>query len=286
MRPGTQKGGRRYEHPLVIRISHWINLFTLAILVLSGLRIYWAYPAFNLNLRVHPSLGYEAPAVINLRPPVSFGLREFSWDTLVPVRFSQGFYDRYTLGRWLAGGLRWHYTFMWLYTATGLLYVFYLAASGQWRGLVLRPPDVRAMGPMLLYYMRLRKQPPPYGKYNPLQKFAYSAIVAAGILSVLTGVALYKPVQAGWLTEFFGGFQYTRLWHFLLVWIFAGFLVVHLIMVALSGWSNFLSIITGWKKQKEDREESVESPDTAETPELLEPQPGAPSSPEVMGGIP
>jgi thiosulfate reductase cytochrome b subunit len=136
---------------------------------------------------------------------------------------------------------------MWLYVGTGVLYVGYSVVSGTYRTLLFRPCDVSDLWPMLAYYLQLRRQPPAYEKYNPLQRLAYTLMVLTGVCSVLTGIVLYKPVQLDWLTRLPGGYQYTRLWHFLLVWVFAVFLLVHLIMVALSGWSNFLAMITGWK---------------------------------------
>ena len=75
---------------------------------------------------------------------------------------------------------------------------------------------------MQLYYLRLRKEHPPQGKHNALQKGAYTGIVVVGALAVLSGFAIYKPVQLGWLTALFGGYELARYWHFVTVWIFVG----------------------------------------------------------------
>ena len=80
---------------------------------------------------------------------------------------------------------------------------------------------------MQLYYLRLRKEHPPQGKHNALQKGAYTFIVVLGVLSVLTGFAIYKPVQLSWLTALFGGYELARYWHFWSVWLFVGFTLVH-----------------------------------------------------------
>jgi len=236
-----------YLHPLVIRITHWLNAIALTVMVLSGLRIFWAYQGFNLNTQVDPGSVYETPAVVDF----SEGLRvhlKVPTDIVIPVRFPQEFYSRFTLGGWLAGALRWHFTFMWLYVFAGVLYLVYQFLSGHYRTALFRPRDVPGVWPMLAYYLWLRREPPVYEQYNPLQRLAYTLIVLAGVGSVLTGIAVYKPVQMEWLTRLFGGYQATRLWHFLLVWIFVGFFVVHIIMVILHGWGNFMSMITGWKR--------------------------------------
>ena len=236
-----------YLHPLVIRITHWLNAIALTVMVLSGLRIFWAYQGFNLNTQVDSGSVYETPAVVDF----SEGLRvhpRVPTDIAIPVRFPQEFYSRFTLGGWLGGALRWHFTFMWLYVFAGALYLGYSVLSGNYRTVLFRPRDVPGVWPMLAYYLWLRREPPLYEQYNPLQRLAYTLVVLAGVGSVLTGIAVYKPVQLEWLTRLFGGYQATRLWHFLLVWIFVGFFLVHIIMVILHGWGNFVSMITGWKR--------------------------------------
>jgi thiosulfate reductase cytochrome b subunit len=72
--------------------------------------------------------------------------------------------------------------------------------------------------------------------------------VLFGVLSVLTGLVLYKPVQFRWLAFVFGGFRLTRVWHFLAMCGLLSFIPGHLVMVALHGWNNFFSMLSGWKK--------------------------------------
>src|SRR3989449_9808569 len=85
--------------------------------------------------------------------------------------------DLSRLGGWLAGALNWHFALMWPLVAFGLLYMGYLAASGEGRSLLFRPSDVPGAIQMMKYYLHLRKDPPPQGKHNPLQKLAYSSVV-------------------------------------------------------------------------------------------------------------
>jgi thiosulfate reductase cytochrome b subunit len=87
--------------------------------------------------------------------------------------------------------------------------------------------------------------------YNPLQKQAYTAAIILGVLSVVTGFAVWKPVQFSWLAWMMGGFHYARIWHFAVMWAILFFVLGHMVMVILHGWNNFLSMLTGWKKDPE-----------------------------------
>src|SRR6266545_5327284 len=80
---------------------------------------------------------------------------------------------------------------------------------------------------------------------TPRRKAAYSAIFLLGVLSVLTGFAIYKPVQLWWLTRLFGGYELTRYWHFWAVWLFVAFTVVHVVMVFAVDPASLRAIITG-----------------------------------------
>lgn len=150
------------------------------------------------------------------------------------------------LGGWLAAGLNWHFALMWPLVLTGLLYLSYLAASGEWRSLLFRPRDVRGAIEMQKYYLGLRKEHPVQGKHNPLQKFAYTFIIFLGCLSVVTGLALYKATQFGWLTSLFGGFQGARWWHFYAVWIFVAFTCIHVTLVFVVDPHSLRAMLTGW----------------------------------------
>ena len=150
------------------------------------------------------------------------------------------------LGGWLAGGINWHFTLMWPLVIGSVLYLGYLAASGEWRALLFRPRDLRGAIEMQQYYLRLRKHHPPQGKHNPLQKLAYTFIIVVGALAVLSGFAIYKPTQLSWLTTLLGGFQAARYWHFWTVWIFTGFLLVHVVLVFVVDPASLRAMISGW----------------------------------------
>jgi thiosulfate reductase cytochrome b subunit len=210
-RPGV----KRY-HGLV-RLAHWLNAVVLLGMIASGLQIYMAFRHFGPRGEPYPNPfdGAALPA----------------WSRL---------------GGWLAGGLNWHFALAWPFVITGLVYLGFLAWSGEWRSLLFRPRDLGPAIQMQLYYLRLRSTHPPQGKHNALQKGAYTFIVVLGALSVLTGFAIYKPVQLAWLTALFGGYELARYWHFWTVWIFVAFTLLHVALVFLVDPASLRAMITGW----------------------------------------
>ena len=218
--PSTASPVRR--HHGIVRLTHWLTFGLLIGMIGSGLQIYGAYARFGDR---------DGPFYLNPFEEYAF------------PRWSR-------LGGWLAGGLNWHFALMWPLIAVGALYLGYLVASGEWRSLLFRPRDLRGAIEMQKYYLRLRKDHPPQGKHNPLQKLAYTFIVVLGVLAVLTGFAIYKPTQLAWLTTLFGGFQAARYWHFWTVWIFVGFLIVHVVLVFAVDPASLRAMITGWYRGK------------------------------------
>jgi Ni/Fe-hydrogenase b-type cytochrome subunit len=213
--PSTSPAVRR--HHWIVRLTHWGTALVLAGMVTSGLQIYEAYARFGN--RGSPS--YPNP--------------------FEGARFS----STVRLGGWLAGALNWHFALMWPLLTFGLLYASYLAGSGEWRALVFRPKDISGAIEMTKYYLRLRKDHPPQGKHNPLQKLAYTTVVILGAIALLTGLAIYKPLQFSWLTALFGGFQAARYWHFWIVWIFVAFSVTHVLLVFLVDPASLRAMLTG-----------------------------------------
>jgi Ni/Fe-hydrogenase b-type cytochrome subunit len=207
-----------YEHPLVVRLCHWVNVVALFVMVGSGLQIFRAFPSF----------GAKIPQKDLLHWPKAFAI-----------------------GGWLGGALQWHLTFMWIYIATGLLYLGYQIFSGNYRQVLFTHRDIPGVWPMVKHYFFFGPKPPVREAYNPLQKHAYTTAIGLGVLSVLTGLAVWKPVQFSWLAWMMGGFHYARIWHFAVMWAILFFVLGHLVMVILHGWNNFVSMLTGWKKDPE-----------------------------------
>jgi thiosulfate reductase cytochrome b subunit len=205
------------RHHGIVRLAHWLNAIVLVGMIASGLQIYAAFRHFGPRGEPYPNPfdGRSLPA----------------WAEL---------------GGWLAGGLNWHFALAWPFVITGLVYLGFLAWTGEWRALLFRPRDVGPAIQMQLYYLGLRRTHPPQGKHNALQKGAYTFIVVLGALSALTGFAIYKPVQLAWLTALFGGYELARYWHFWAVWIFVGFTLLHVALVFLVDPASLRAMITGW----------------------------------------
>lgn len=130
----------------------------------------------------------------------------------------------------LAEGLSWHFFIMWLFLINGLIYTSYLLISGEWREFI---PFSQASG-----------------KFNAVQKLAYLGVLIMAALSLLSGLAIYKPVTMGWLTELMGGYKASRLIHFILMLGFIFFILVHVIQVLRAGWNTFRSMIAGYEIEK------------------------------------
>jgi thiosulfate reductase cytochrome b subunit len=211
------------RHHGLVRLTHWLNAVLLVGMIGSGLQIYSAYRHFGPRGEPYP-----------LPNP---------WDGKALPEWAR-------LGGWLAGGLNWHFTLAWPFVITGLVYLAFLGLSGEWRALLFRPRDIKPAIEMQLYYLRLRRDHPPQGKHNALQKAAYTGIVGLGAIAALSGFAIYKPVQLAWLTALFGGYELARYWHFVTVWIFVGFTALHVALVLLADPASLRAIITGWYRGK------------------------------------
>jgi thiosulfate reductase cytochrome b subunit len=161
--------------------------------------------------------------------------------------FPQWFWDTLGIPYRLAEGLQIHFFFMWLFTANGLAYVIYTCASGEWRSLLPVPASFRRAAIVALHDAHIVKDLPPQGKYNDAQRIAYTAVILMGAASVITGLAIYKPLQLAWLTSLLGGYEWARWEHFWLMVLFVLFFAVHVLQVALAGWGNFRSMITGYE---------------------------------------
>jgi thiosulfate reductase cytochrome b subunit len=140
-----------------------------------------------------------------------------------------------TIGHWLAGGRHWHFAFMWLFAANAAVYAVFLFASGEWRRRLFLPRrDARNAWHTLLHDLRLRREPPPpVGLYNGMQRLAYTLVLAVAPLLVLSGLAIYKPVQLPRLTAAMGGYDFARAIHLGVLVALCVFLVVHVVQALL-----------------------------------------------------
>lgn len=197
----------RPAQPWIIRVTHWAHLALFVVMAASGLQILAAYPL--LGPQGEPFGWYPFQGS---RPPAAL-----------------------TLGGWLAGARHWHFAFAWLFVGNALLYAAYLFASGEWRRRLFSPRrDGRNAWGTLLHDLRLRREPPPpVGLYNGLQRLAYTAVLLTAPLLVLSGLALYKPVQLPRLTALLGGYDAARAIHLLVLVALALFTVLHVVQALL-----------------------------------------------------
>ena len=161
--------------------------------------------------------------------------------------FPQAFYGGFHLGSRLSEGMALHFFFMWFFAINGVLYVLYTIVSGEWRHLVPNRNSFREAIQVTLFDLHLSKTAPPQIKYNGAQKIAYSSIVLMGLGSLITGLAIYKPVQLAWLTSVLGGYEMARWEHFWLTVGYVMFFFVHIAQVIKAGWNNFRSMVSGFE---------------------------------------
>jgi thiosulfate reductase cytochrome b subunit len=146
-----------------------------------------------------------------------------------------------TLGGWLAGGIMWHFAAMWLLVANGLLYLAINLVSGRaWKKFL--PISPKAMARELYDAIRLRLGHQDLSQYNMLQRAAYLFVWIDALVLVCSGLVLWKSVQFPLLRDLFGGYNTARVVHFVAMALMVGFVIVHVVMVALVPRSFMLMI--------------------------------------------
>jgi len=253
------------RHGVVVRVTHWINVAAILVLLGSGLQIFNAHPALywgQASRFSEPWIAMTAKdtgeRMIGLTKvgPVTFestGL--FGWSGKEGAREKRGFPAWATIPsfRSLADGRIWHFAFAWLFVANGLVYLATALVGGHlkndlWpRRAELKPAHLWRE---VVEHARLRfPKDERARRYNILQKAAYLAVILALLpLMVGTGLTMSPNMNAAWpwLVDLFGGRQSARTIHFLSASGIVVFVAVHLVMVVASGtWNNIRSMITG-----------------------------------------
>jgi thiosulfate reductase cytochrome b subunit len=199
--------------PLIIRITHWVNVVAMVIMIGSGWRIFNDSPLFDFIFHPDITLGGD-------------------------VYLSQQLWQDSGMG----GALQWHFAGMWLLVLNGLVYFSYGLYSGRFR-MKLLPISVQGLQTDITDALQF-KLDHRIGVYNNVQKLLYVGVLTLGVLIVLSGLAIWKPVQLWWLTDLFYGFQGARWVHFLCMSGIVLFLIVH-VTLALLVPRTILSMITG-----------------------------------------
>ena len=166
----------------------------------------------------------NAVAIVTM---IGSGWQIYNAAPLFPLTFPA----RATIGEWLGGAIAWHFAAMWLLVINGACYLIWGVASGHFRRRFL-PLTPRTVVADALLALRLRL-PHRTGSYNAVQRLLYVGVLALGVLIVLSGLAIWKPVQFAPLAALFGGFAAARYVHFLAMSGIVLFLAVHLVLVAL-----------------------------------------------------
>ena len=205
------------RHHWIVRLTHWVNAVALTLMIGSGLRIFNAHPAFarpGNTFCCYPFEGKEIPAVL-------------------------------TFGGWLGGARHWHFAMMWVLVVNGLVYLAFVYLHGEWRDLVPRRGDVRDTWQMIRFYLFQRPDHPRQGKHNALQKGTYFVLPWLGALTVLSGIAIWKPVQFAGFTNLLGGYQWARYWHFACMSLIVALSIAHVFMVFAVDPYSLRSMTTG-----------------------------------------
>jgi thiosulfate reductase cytochrome b subunit len=202
-------------HPAIVRVTHWLNAIAIFIMIGSGWRIYNNDPIFAwINFPLFATLGGDPDLTYKLNGDVGF-----------------------------SNALLWHFAAMWLLVVNGLVYVGYGLVSGRFRRKLL-PISPREIIATVGAALRLKLVHDDISVYNAIQKLLYLGILFVLALIVLSGLAIWKPVQFQELTAFFGGFQGARLVHFLCMSAIVGFILIH-VSLALLVPSTLLAMVTG-----------------------------------------
>jgi thiosulfate reductase cytochrome b subunit len=258
-----------YRHSVAVRVTHWLNLLFLILLLMSGLRIFNYHPALywgNYGYRGVPSV-FSVRAVENAESGDPIGMTTLAGHTFITtgmlgVSFDDdgmpvagAFPNWLTLpgGPGLGLARDWHFAMAWLFVLNGAVYLLFGLLSGHfWRDLVPAAGELRPRHVLrdIWNHIRLRR---PRGeaarRYNVLQKIAYMIVVFVLLpVMVLSGLTMSPAVTAAlpFLFDLFGGRQSARTIHFIAANLIVLFVLVHVVMVLVAGVSNSMrSMITG-----------------------------------------
>jgi len=156
---------------------------------------------------------------------IGSGWEIYNASPLFPFEFPKAI----TIGGWLAGALLWHFAAMWVLAVNGLIYVVLGIVTGRFRSKLL-PLHTDEVVADTRRALRGALAHDDIATYNALQKLCYLGVIVAGVVIVLSGLAIWKPVQLWWLAALFGGYEAARYVHFFAMAAIAGFTVIHIVL--------------------------------------------------------
>jgi thiosulfate reductase cytochrome b subunit len=257
--------GLYYRHTLPVRTMHWINVFCLAVLFMSGLNIFNAHPVLNWGKSSYTGTAPFLEIGARMAGDRVIGVtriagREFDTTGMLGAFYNdageaepRAFPSWLTVPstQWLAMARRWHLFFAWLFLVNGLAYVAYSVLSRHLgRDLLPTRQDLGSIGQSIVDHLHFRH---PIGetakRYNVLQKLAYVAVIFVLLpLVILMGLAMspwLDGVVPGWV-DIVGGRQSARTLHFIAAWLLLVFVLIHVFEVVVSGlWNHLRSMLTG-----------------------------------------
>jgi thiosulfate reductase cytochrome b subunit len=252
---------RVYRHTLPVRLSHWLNVACLFILIMSGLQIFNAHPALYWGDRSDRDRPLLSIRPVKAEDGSIRGITTIwghALDTTGVLGYSNGsgraFPSWATLpsAKWLAMGRQWHLFFAWVFVLNGLIFTAYALISRHLtRDLTPTGKDLCGIGKALNDHIHLRHPKGDEAKqYNVLQRLAYLVVILGlAPIIVVTGLAMSPTIDAAFpgLLTIFGGRQAARTIHFVACFSFVGFIVIHVGQVILTGFiNNIRSMLTGW----------------------------------------
>jgi len=211
------------HHPLIVRLTHWATALAVAIMIGSGWRIYNQEPIIGfIKFPLWATLGGEASRSVALNNDAGY-----------------------------ANAVLWHFAFAWLLVGSFTIYVLYgLISRRFWRQWFPITVEAVVHDATKAVTFKLKHR---LGHYNAVQKFLYILVVVGLLVMMASGLAIWKPVQLGWLTLLFGGFQGARLVHFLTMAGIALFVLVHALL-ALVVPKTIQAMVTGEASEPAPRE--------------------------------
>ena len=273
--PRGKRGTLVKRHSLVVRLTHWINVLCLTVLLMSGLQIFNARPQLDFGIRTdfeHPPAAIGADKVDGKpRGFVQVGEHRFDTTGVLGLSNVDGKPTERAFPAWatlpsyqdLGAGRSIHFLFAWLFVLNGLAYLIWGFVTGHFRrDMIPTGEQTRHLGRSIKQHLLLRF---PKGdearQYNAIQKITYFVVIFLLLPAlVLAGWTMSPGLDTAFpvLLDIFGGRQTARSVHFIAAWGIVLFVVVHVVLVLVSGlFNNMRSMITGWYDIGQERKSNA-----------------------------